>query len=37
MKYAICFIVGMYIGTEIQAWWHRKGAKMFVDWELGKK
>lgn len=32
----IIFLIGIYIGTEIQAWWSRKGAKMFVDWQVRK-
>lgn len=37
MDYAIIFIIGVYIGTEIQAWWYRKGVKMFVEWQIRRK
>ena len=33
----ITFIVGLYLGTELQAWWHRSGAKKFVDWQNNVK
>ncbi len=37
MKFLIGFIsfaIGAYIGTELQAWWHRDGARKFVKKQL---
>lgn len=33
----IYFFLGLYLGTELQAWWHREGAKKFIDWNLKHK
>ena len=30
MKIIIAFIIGVYIGTEIQAWWARTGCKKWM-------
>lgn len=36
MKEILIFILGVYIGTEIQAWWHRKGCSLFFKWKKKK-
>ena len=33
MKEIFIFIIGIYIGTEIQAWWYRKGCSLFLEWK----
>lgn len=30
------FILGFVLGVEVQTWWHNKGAKKFVEWQLSK-
>ncbi len=39
MSHVLTFIIGIYIGTEIQAWWYRKGCTSFIKFykEKGKK
>lgn len=31
------FILGFVLGVEVQTWWHNKGAKKFVEWQLSKR
>jgi len=34
MKYIVVFLISFYLGVEVQTWWQKKGAKMFVEWRL---
>ena len=33
----LIFFVGFYLGTEVQAWWHRKGCTLFLEWKEKRK
>lgn len=33
----ITLIIGFVVGVEVQTWWHNKGAKKFVNWQLKKE
>ena len=33
----LTFVIGIYIGTVIQAWWHREGAKRYVEYRMKHK
>ena len=33
----LTFAIGIYVGTVIQAWWHREGAKRYVEYRMKHK
>jgi hypothetical protein len=37
MKNILIFLVAFYLGTEVQAWWYRKGCTLFFEWKKRKE
>ena len=37
MKNVLIFLVAFYLGTVVQAWWHRKGCTLFFEWKKKRK
>ena len=33
----LIFLVAFYLGTEVQAWWSRKGCALFFKWKEKRK